>query len=70
MDTTPTRTGKQVALAALNLLFVLLILFGAQALMRGHVKQPKSAFLIKSKISADSNCGPWKTRFATFWNCD
>jgi uncharacterized protein len=39
MDTTPTRTGKQVGLAALNLLFVLLILFGAQALMRGHVKQ-------------------------------
>jgi membrane protease YdiL (CAAX protease family) len=39
MDTAPRRTGKQVGLAALNLLFVLLILFGAQALMRGHVKQ-------------------------------
>jgi len=39
MDTTPMRTGKQVGLAALNLLFVLLILFGAQAIMRGHVKQ-------------------------------
>ncbi len=39
MDNTPKRTGKQVGLAALNLLFVLLILFGAQSLMRGHVNQ-------------------------------
>lgn len=39
MDTTPRRTGKQVGLAALNLFFVLLILFGAQSLMRGHVNR-------------------------------
>jgi membrane protease YdiL (CAAX protease family) len=39
VDSTPQRTGKQVGLAALNLLFVLLILFGAQRLMRGHVNQ-------------------------------
>jgi membrane protease YdiL (CAAX protease family) len=38
MDSAPKRTGKQVGLAALNLVFVLLILFGAQSLMRGHVK--------------------------------
>ena len=30
-------TGKQAGLAALNLLFVLLILFGAQSLLRGHI---------------------------------
>jgi membrane protease YdiL (CAAX protease family) len=39
MDTTAKRTGKQVGLAALNLLFVLLILFGAQSLMRGHINK-------------------------------
>jgi len=33
----PKSTGKQAGLAALNLIFVLLILFGAQSLMRGHV---------------------------------
>jgi membrane protease YdiL (CAAX protease family) len=37
MDSTPKRTGKQVGLAALNLVFVLLILLGAQSLMRGRV---------------------------------
>jgi membrane protease YdiL (CAAX protease family) len=39
MDSAAKRTGKQVGLAALNLLFVLLILFGAQSLLRGHVPQ-------------------------------
>ena len=33
----PKSTGKQAGLAALNLIFVLLILFGAQLLMRGHI---------------------------------
>jgi uncharacterized protein len=33
----PKSTGKQAGLAALNLIFVLLILFGAQSLMRGHI---------------------------------
>ena len=33
----PKNTSKQAGLAALNLVFVLLILFGAQSLMRGHV---------------------------------
>ena len=37
MDTMPKRTAKQVGLAALNLLFVLVILFGAQSLMRAHI---------------------------------
>jgi membrane protease YdiL (CAAX protease family) len=36
METNPKRTGKQAGLAVLNLIFVLLILFGAQWLMRGH----------------------------------
>ena len=39
MDSAAKRAGKQVGLAALNLLFVLLILFGAQSLLRGHVSQ-------------------------------
>jgi uncharacterized protein len=39
MDTTAKRTGKQVGLAALNLIFVLLVLFGAQSLMRGHINR-------------------------------
>ena len=39
MDSAAKGTGKQVGLAALNLLFVLLILFGAQSLLRGHVRQ-------------------------------
>ena len=39
MDNTPKRTGNQVGLAALNLLLVLLVLFGAQSLMRGHVNK-------------------------------
>ena len=37
MDSAAKGTGKQVGLAALNLLLVLLILFGAQSLLRGHV---------------------------------
>jgi membrane protease YdiL (CAAX protease family) len=37
MDSIPKSSGKQVGLAALNLLFVLLVLFGAQSLMRGHI---------------------------------
>jgi len=32
-------TGKQVGLAALNLAFVLLVLFGAQSLLRGHISK-------------------------------
>ena len=39
MDSAAKGTGKQASLAALNLLFVLLILFGAQFLLRGHVRQ-------------------------------
>lgn len=39
MDSAAKGTGKQVGLAALNLLFVILILFGAQSLLRGHVRQ-------------------------------
>jgi membrane protease YdiL (CAAX protease family) len=39
VDSAAKHTGKQVGLAALNLLFVLLILFGAQWLLRGHVGQ-------------------------------
>jgi hypothetical protein len=39
MDSAAKRTGRQVGLAALNLLFILLILFGAQSLLRGHVHQ-------------------------------
>ncbi len=39
MDSAAKGAGKQVGLAALNLLFVLLILFGAQSLLRGHVSQ-------------------------------
>ena len=37
MDSSPKRRGKQFGLATLNLLFVLLILFGAQSLIRGRV---------------------------------
>src|SRR5712671_329260 len=33
----PKNTGKQAGLAALNLVFVLLILFGAQSLLHGHI---------------------------------
>lgn len=33
------RTGKEIGLALLNLVFVLFILFGAQGLIRGHVSQ-------------------------------
>lgn len=43
MDNTPRSTGKQIGLAALNLLFTLIVLFGAQSLMRGHIN--KSAVL-------------------------
>ncbi len=39
MDSAAKGAGKQVGLAALNLLFVLLILFGAQSHLRGHVSQ-------------------------------
>src|SRR5258707_5600153 len=35
----PKSTGKQAGLAALNLVFVLLILFGAQSLLRGHISK-------------------------------
>ena len=35
----PKNTGKQAGLAALNLVFVLLILFGAQSLLRGHISK-------------------------------
>lgn len=33
----PKSIGNQAGLAALNLIFVLLVLFGAQSLMRGHI---------------------------------
>ena len=35
----PKNTGKQAGLAALNLVFVLLILFGTQSLLRGHISK-------------------------------
>ena len=35
----PKNTSKQAGLAALNLVFVLLILFGAQSLLRGHISK-------------------------------
>src|ERR1700756_1187334 len=38
MEPTANRTGKEIGLALLNLGFVLSILFGAQALMRGHIR--------------------------------
>jgi hypothetical protein len=50
MDSAPKRTGKQVGLAALNLLFVLLILFGAQALMRGHVNPAAGLAILSSLV--------------------
>jgi membrane protease YdiL (CAAX protease family) len=35
----PKNTGKEAGLAALNLVFVLLVLFGAQSLLRGHISK-------------------------------
>src|SRR5690349_4145387 len=39
MEPMAKRTGKEIGLALLNLVFVLLILFGAQSLLRGHVSR-------------------------------
>jgi uncharacterized protein len=50
MDTSTKRTGKQVGLAALNLLFVLLVLFGTQALMRGHVNQTAGLAILSALV--------------------
>jgi CAAX protease family protein len=52
MDTTAKRTGKQVGLAALNLLFVLLILFGAQSLMRGHINKTAGLAILSLLVFA------------------
>ena len=38
MEPTAKRTGKEAGLALLNLVFVLVILFGAQSLMHGHIR--------------------------------
>lgn len=50
MDTSTKRTGKQVGLAALNLLFVLLVLFGTQALMRGHINQTAGLAILSALV--------------------
>src|SRR6266404_8092723 len=50
MDSAAKRAGKQVGLAALNLLFVLLILFGAQSLLRGHVNQTAGLAILSSLV--------------------
>jgi membrane protease YdiL (CAAX protease family) len=52
MDTTAKRTGKQVGLAALNLLFVLLILFGVQSLMRGHINKTAGLAILSVLVFA------------------
>ncbi len=50
MDSAAKRAGKQVGLAALNLLFVLLILFDAQSLLRGHVNQTAGLAILSSLV--------------------
>jgi uncharacterized protein len=52
MDSPAKRTGRQVDLAALNLLFVLLILFGAQSLLRGHVSQTVGLAILSPLVFA------------------
>jgi membrane protease YdiL (CAAX protease family) len=52
MDTTAKRTGKQVGLAGLNLLFVLIILFGAQSLMRGHINKTAGLAILSLLVFA------------------
>jgi len=52
MDTTAKGTGRQVGLAALNLLFVLLILFGAQSLMRGHINKTTGLAILSLLVFA------------------
>ena len=52
MDNPPKRTGKQVGLAALNLLFVLLILFGAQGLIRGRINNTAGLAILSLLVFA------------------
>ncbi len=52
MDNPPKRTGKQVGLATLNLLFVLLILFGAQSLMRGRISNTAGLAILSLLVFA------------------
>lgn len=50
MDNTPRSTGKQIGLAALNLLFTLIILFGAQSLMRGHINNSAGLAVLSTLV--------------------
>ena len=57
MDTPPKRTGKQVGLAALNLLFVLLILFGVQFLIRGRINNTAGLAILSLLVFAADLAG-------------
>jgi len=52
MHTSNKRTGKQVGLAALNLLFVLLILFGTQFVMRGRINNAAGLAILSVLVFA------------------
>ena len=52
MDDPPKRTGKQVGLAVLNLLFVLLILFGVQFLIRGRINNTAGLAILSLLVFA------------------
>ena len=52
MGTSTKRTGKQVGLAALNLLFVLLILFGTQFLIRGRINNTAGLAILSVLVFA------------------
>jgi uncharacterized protein len=52
METSPKRTGKRVGLATLNLLFVLLILFGTQALIRGRINNTAGLAILSLLVFA------------------
>jgi len=64
----PKNTGKQAGLAALNLVFVLLILFGAQLLLRGHISKtaglailPASVWCLSCRLSLHRTPSPTGT---------
>jgi hypothetical protein len=52
MDNLPKSTGKQAGLAALNLLLVLLILFGTQPLIRGRVSNSAGLAILSVLVFA------------------
>jgi len=52
MDTSAKRAGKQVGLAALNLLFVLLILFGVQFLIRDRINNTAGLAILSLLVFA------------------